>query len=97
MQECLEAMLEEERQHDRNIRSTAWSTATGMTENNSAELCQQLNGLRVHDELAKKVSKVFCEIESSSINKCMDFLSEYVESPCRRVHSCIQNDICKYF
>lgn len=54
MEECLEAMLEEERQHQRNQNSAAWSTATSATENNGADLCQQLIGLRVHDELAKQ-------------------------------------------
>lgn len=54
MEECLEAMLEEERQHHRNQTSSAWATATSATENNGAELCQQLNSLRVHDELAKQ-------------------------------------------
>lgn len=53
MEECLEAMLEEERQHQRNLSSAAWSTATS-TENNGAELCQQLSNLQVHDELAKQ-------------------------------------------
>ncbi|XP_011502039.1 PREDICTED: polyadenylate-binding protein-interacting protein 2 isoform X1 [Ceratosolen solmsi marchali] len=53
MEECLEAMLEEERQHERNQTSSAWCTATS-TENNGAELCQQLNSLRVHDDIAKQ-------------------------------------------
>ncbi|XP_003424722.1 polyadenylate-binding protein-interacting protein 2B isoform X1 [Nasonia vitripennis] len=53
MEECLEAMLEEERQHERNQNSSAWSSATS-TENNGAELCQQLNSLRVHDDIAKQ-------------------------------------------
>ncbi|XP_066581654.1 polyadenylate-binding protein-interacting protein 2 [Prorops nasuta] len=52
MEECLEAMLEEERQHERNICATAWSTITNNSENN--ELCQQLSGLKMHDELAKQ-------------------------------------------
>lgn len=56
MEECLEAMLEEERQHERNINSTAWSTATSIPYNNGAELCQQLSDLRMHDDLAKQVS-----------------------------------------
>lgn len=55
MEECLEAMLEEERQHERNINSTAWSTATGTSDNNTAELCQQLSGLKMQDDLAKQV------------------------------------------
>lgn len=55
MEECLEAMLEEERQHERNINSTAWSTATSISDNNAAELCQQLSGLRMQDDLAKQV------------------------------------------
>lgn len=55
MEECLEAMLEEERQHQRNQTSSAWSTATNTVENNGAELCQQLGSLRVHDEVAKRV------------------------------------------
>lgn len=54
MEECLEAMLEEERQHERNINSTAWSTATSISDNNAAELCQQLSGLRMQDDLAKQ-------------------------------------------
>ena len=54
MEECLEAMLEEERQHERNQSSSAWNAATS-TENNGAELCQQLNSLRVHDDIAKQV------------------------------------------
>ncbi|XP_012266257.1 polyadenylate-binding protein-interacting protein 2B [Athalia rosae] len=54
MEECLEAMLEEERQHQRNQNSAAWSTATSTLENNGADLCQQLIGLRVHDDLAKQ-------------------------------------------
>lgn len=54
MEECLEAMLEEERQHQRNLNSAAWSTATSTLENNGAELCQQLGSLRVHDDLAKR-------------------------------------------
>ncbi|XP_032675399.1 polyadenylate-binding protein-interacting protein 2 [Odontomachus brunneus] len=54
MEECLEAMLEEERQHERNINSTAWSTATGTSDNNTAELCQQLSGLKMQDDLAKQ-------------------------------------------
>ncbi|KAG7190140.1 hypothetical protein KM043_006271 [Ampulex compressa] len=52
MEECLEAMLEEERQHE--IIRTAWSTATNNSENNGAELCQQLSNLRMHDDLAKQ-------------------------------------------
>ncbi|XP_015594824.1 polyadenylate-binding protein-interacting protein 2 [Cephus cinctus] len=54
MEECLEAMLEEERQHQRNQTSTAWSTATSTPDNNGVDLCQQLGGLRVHDDLAKQ-------------------------------------------
>ncbi|XP_046431219.1 polyadenylate-binding protein-interacting protein 2 isoform X2 [Neodiprion pinetum] len=54
MEECLEAMLEEERQHQRNQNSAAWSTATSTVENNGIDLCQQLGGLRVHDDLAKQ-------------------------------------------
>lgn len=54
MEECLEAMLEEERQHARNQNSSAWSSAT-RTENNGAELCQQLNNLQVDDDIAKQV------------------------------------------
>jgi len=57
MEECLEAMLEEERQHQRNMSSTAWSTATGTPDSNAAELCQQLSSLRMQDDLAKQVSK----------------------------------------
>ncbi|XP_020287115.1 polyadenylate-binding protein-interacting protein 2 isoform X2 [Pseudomyrmex gracilis] len=54
MEECLEAMLEEERQHQRNIDS---SVATAcMTENNAAELCQQLNSLSMHDDSLAKQS-----------------------------------------
>lgn len=53
-EECLKAMLEEERQHERNINSVAWSTATSIPENNGAELCQQLNSMKLHDELAKQ-------------------------------------------
>lgn len=56
MEECLEAMLEEERQHQLNQTSVAWSTATSNPESNGAELCQQLSSLRVHDDLAKQVS-----------------------------------------
>lgn len=60
MEECLEAMLEEERQHQRNMNSTAWSTATGTSDNNAAELCQQLSNLRMPDDLAKQViTKIF--------------------------------------
>lgn len=55
MEECLEAMLEEERQHQRNMSSTAWSTATGTPDSNAAELCQQLSSLRMQDDLAKQV------------------------------------------
>lgn len=58
MEECLEAMLEEERQHERNINSTAWSTATGTSDNNTAEICQQLSGLKMQDDLAKQVMTV---------------------------------------
>ncbi|XP_077266692.1 polyA-binding protein interacting protein 2 [Temnothorax americanus] len=54
MEECLEAMLEEERQHQRNMSSTAWSTATGTPDSNAAELCQQLNSLRMQDDIAKQ-------------------------------------------
>ncbi|KAK0183365.1 hypothetical protein PV327_001414 [Microctonus hyperodae] len=53
MEECLEAMLEEERQHQRNQTSTAWSHATSADSNSGNELCQQLNSLRVHGDLAK--------------------------------------------
>jgi len=56
MEECLEAMLEEERQHQRNMSSTAWSTATGTPDSNAAELCQQLSSLRMQDDLAKQVN-----------------------------------------
>lgn len=60
MEECLEAMLEEERQHQRNMNSTAWSTATGTSDNNAAELCQQLSNMRMPNDLAKQVtSKIF--------------------------------------
>lgn len=59
MEECLEAMLEEERQQ-RNLNSAAWSTATSTLENNGAELSQQLSSLRVHDDLAKRVILNFC-------------------------------------
>ncbi|XP_012281670.1 polyadenylate-binding protein-interacting protein 2B-like [Orussus abietinus] len=55
MEECLEAMLEEERQHQRNQTSTAWSTATTATDSNGTDLCQQLGGLQVHDDIAKQV------------------------------------------
>lgn len=55
MEECLEAMLEEERQHQRNQTSSAWMLAASATENNGAELCEQLNSLRVHDDVAKQV------------------------------------------
>lgn len=48
-------MLEEERQHERNINSTAWSTASSIPDNNSTDLCQQLNNLRMHDDLATQV------------------------------------------
>ncbi|XP_014218093.1 polyadenylate-binding protein-interacting protein 2, partial [Copidosoma floridanum] len=54
MEECLEAMLEEERQHERNQASSAWANACASAENNGAELCQQLNSLRVHDDIAKQ-------------------------------------------
>ncbi|XP_012286245.1 polyadenylate-binding protein-interacting protein 2 [Orussus abietinus] len=54
MEECLEAMLEEERQHQRNQTSTAWSTATTATDSNGTDLCQQLGGLQVHDDIAKQ-------------------------------------------
>lgn len=53
-EECLKAMLEEEKQHERNMNSTAWSTATNFPENNGAELCQQFNNMRMHDDLAKQ-------------------------------------------
>ncbi|KAJ8687110.1 hypothetical protein QAD02_022904 [Eretmocerus hayati] len=53
MEECLEAMLEEERQHERNQSSTAWCHASN-TDSNGSELCQQLNGLKVHDDVAKQ-------------------------------------------
>lgn len=53
-EECLKAMWEDERQHERNTNSIAWSTATSMPEN-GAELCQQLNNLKMHDDLAKQV------------------------------------------
>ncbi|XP_031773751.1 polyadenylate-binding protein-interacting protein 2 isoform X2 [Apis florea] len=53
-EECLKAMWEDERQHERNTNSIAWSTATSMPENNSAELCQQLSNLKMHDDLAKQ-------------------------------------------
>lgn len=69
MEECLEAMLEEERQHQRNIDS---SVATAcMTENNAAELCQQLNSLSImHDDsLAKQVVLVFIFIFFEMKNK----------------------------
>ncbi|XP_076166524.1 polyA-binding protein interacting protein 2 [Ptiloglossa arizonensis] len=52
-EECLKAMWEDERQHERNTNSVAWSTATSMPEN-GAELCQQLNNLKMHDDLAKQ-------------------------------------------
>lgn len=52
-EECLKAMWEDER-HERNTNSIAWSTATSMPENNSAELCQQLSNLKMHDDLAKQ-------------------------------------------
>ncbi|XP_017889955.1 polyadenylate-binding protein-interacting protein 2 [Ceratina calcarata] len=52
-EECLKAMWEDERQHERNINSIAWSTATSMPDN-GAELCQQLSNLKVHDDLAKQ-------------------------------------------
>lgn len=56
MEECYEAMLEEERQHQRNLSSVAWTNAT-RAESNSAELCQQLGNLKVEDDdLAKEVS-----------------------------------------
>lgn len=76
MEECLEAMLEEERQHQRNLNSAAWSTATSTLENNGAELCQQLGSLRVHDDLAKRVilnlcllsfCKIFSNIELQTV------------------------------
>lgn len=56
MEECLEAMLEEERQHQRNQTSTAWCNAVN-GDNSGTELCQQLGGLRVHGDLAKQVTK----------------------------------------
>lgn len=62
MEECLEAMLEEERQHERNINSTAWSTAISIPDNNAAELCQQLSSLKVQDDLAKQVSICFTDV-----------------------------------
>ncbi|XP_063988755.1 polyadenylate-binding protein-interacting protein 2 [Diachasmimorpha longicaudata] len=52
MEQCLEAMLEEERQHERNQTSVAWCNAVA-GENSENELCQQLGTLRVHGELAK--------------------------------------------
>ncbi|KAF7993270.1 hypothetical protein HCN44_006330 [Aphidius gifuensis] len=52
MEECLEAMLEEERQHHRNQTSAAWCQAVA-SENTGNELCQQLNGLRVHGDVEK--------------------------------------------
>ncbi|XP_015112829.1 polyadenylate-binding protein-interacting protein 2 [Diachasma alloeum] len=52
MEECLEAMLEEEQQHQRNQTSVAWCNAVA-GENSGNELCQQLGSLRVHGELAK--------------------------------------------
>ena len=54
MQQCWEAMMEDERQHQRNQNSSAFSDAMS-TENNGAELCQQLNNLRVNDDIAKQV------------------------------------------
>lgn len=66
MEECLEAMLEEEKQHERNQSSSAWTAATS-TENNGAELCQQLNSLRVHDEVANKVR---CEFAPNILDVC---------------------------
>lgn len=68
MEECLEAMLEEERQHQRNMNSTAWSTATGTSDNNAAELCQQLSNLRMPDDLAKQVINKFHFLSSISFN-----------------------------
>lgn len=53
-EECLKAMWEDERQHERNTSSVAWSTATSASENNGTELCQQLNNLKLHDDLAKQ-------------------------------------------
>ncbi|XP_029045829.1 polyA-binding protein interacting protein 2 isoform X1 [Osmia lignaria lignaria] len=52
-EECLKAMWEDER-HERNTNSITWSTATNTFENNSAELCQQLSHLKMHDDLAKQ-------------------------------------------
>lgn len=69
MEECLEAMLEEERQHQRNMNSTAWSTATGTSDNNAAELCQQLSNLRMPDDLAKQVTRYFFSLMSFDMKK----------------------------
>lgn len=69
MEECLEAMLEEEWQHERNINSTAWSTATGTSDNNTAELCQQLSGLKMQDDLAKQVMTANCSYPHVSIKR----------------------------
>ncbi|XP_076240697.1 polyA-binding protein interacting protein 2 isoform X2 [Calliopsis andreniformis] len=53
-EECLKAMWEDERQHERNTNSVAWSTATNTSENNGTELCQQFSNLKMHDDLAKQ-------------------------------------------
>lgn len=58
MEECLEAMLEEESQHHRNQTSAAWCQAVA-SETTGNELCQQLNGLRVHGDVAKSVNIIF--------------------------------------
>ena len=83
-EECLKAMWEDERQHERNTNSIAWSTATSMPEN-GAELCQQLNNLKMHDDLAKqvytqikKIILYFIYIECHISN----LFSEYFKSKC---------------
>lgn len=109
MEECLEAMLEEERQHERNINSTAWSTATSIPYNNGAELCQQLSDLRMHDDLAKQVSffLVFFFFSFSKIRNKLTwvqnfgwqcYILEYIKSRCSWIYSSIQGnrDVCKY-
>lgn len=53
-EECMKAMLEDEKQHVRTTNPTTWSTATNSPDNNGAELCQQLSSLRMHDDLAKE-------------------------------------------
>ena len=65
MEECLEAMLEEERQHHRNQTTTAWCNAANSPENNGADLCQQLNGLKVQGDIAKQVKITFRNIKSN--------------------------------